>query len=243
MHLHIPIVVCSLFSITPTWSSAIPQNITDPSGFTVHFKASDYFPHSKVDLSPFDIDVYFCNFDPDTKSWLMALDPETGTTDEAKARILTEISYAKRFDENDSDMVEDVQNLLAAVAGNLTRATAMPPATPPSYTYGTFKFVVDSRHAVKWAGCTPFYQCVTGTLCPFSLNPSRSPRSHCEHHGGSLCCISWSNYDVKFWFFERTWLACDAEIRARDLAKASCEGYGETYAGGNVCLSNRARHC
>lgn len=242
MYLRILVIVCSLLNIPRASSNAVPPNATDPSGFTIYIKASDYFPRSKADLSPFDIDVYFGNFDAATKSWLTALDPNTGTTDEEKARIITEISYARQFDANDTEMAQDVQSLLAAVAGNSTTATAIPPPSLSANADLPY-FVVGTKHVVKWAGCTPFYQCVTGYLCPFPLNPSYPPRNHCERHGGSLCCISWSNYNVVNWFFERTWTACDQEVRDRGLAKASCEGYGADVARGNICLSNRPRHC
>ncbi|OQE32148.1 hypothetical protein PENSTE_c001G04450 [Penicillium steckii] len=164
MHLQILPIACYLLSISRTSSSAILPSTTDPSAFTIYLKASDYFPHSKTDLSSFDIEVYFSNFDPETKLWLTSLDPQTGTTDEAKARILTEISYAKKFDENDQDMIEDVQSILAAVTGNLTTTTSIPSASPSRDADSAY-FVVDTRrHVVNWEGCTPFYQCVTGTL-------------------------------------------------------------------------------
>ncbi|CEL03046.1 hypothetical protein ASPCAL04204 [Aspergillus calidoustus] len=60
------------------------------SSFIVSLTAADYFPNAKGDLSPFDINTYFTNYNADTRSWLSALGSHTGDTDEDKARLLTE---------------------------------------------------------------------------------------------------------------------------------------------------------
>ncbi|KAL5356462.1 hypothetical protein BJX96DRAFT_142848 [Aspergillus floccosus] len=212
--------------------SALPPRAED-TGFVVSLTASDYFPHAKGDLTPFDISAYFANYDADTKAWLTALNPHTATTDEDKARMLTEAAYARKFDANDADMAEDVQTLLAAVAGNTT-------------TTGLTKrsnFVTDNKHAVYWAACAGFFSCISGTTCTFDLQIGKAPRSHCEQQGGSNCCIAWSTYNVRVGFFSTTWTACNNEVQAEGKTSASCEGYGSSDQGGDVCLSNRANGC
>ncbi|KAL4892230.1 hypothetical protein BDV59DRAFT_180314 [Aspergillus ambiguus] len=226
-------IIAGLFGLYQMTSGVVlPARAEEPAGFVVSLLASDYFPHSKGDLSPFDIDAYFANYDDDTKSWLTALDPHTGATDEEKARMLTEAAYAKKFDENDPDMAEDVQSLLAAVAGNPTTALTK-----------RSNFLTDSSHAVVWSACAAFFSCISGTTCTFDLQVNKAPRSHCEQHGGSNCCISWSTYNVRVGFFSTTWTACNNEVQAEHKTSASCEGYGSGDQGGDVCLSNRASGC
>lgn len=41
--------------------------------------------------------------------------------------------------------------------------------------------------------------------------------------------------------FVRT--ACNSEVQAELMSDASCEGYGTSDQGGDVCLSNRANGC
>lgn len=146
--------------------------------------------------------------------------------------MLTEAAYARKFDEAHPDMAEDVQSLLSAVAGNASTSLSK-----------RSSFRTDSRHAVIWSSCASFFSCISGTTCSFNLQVNRAPRSHCEQHGGSNCCISWSTYDVRVGFFSATWTACKDEVAAEHKTRASCEGFGSSDQGGDVCLSERANGC
>ncbi|KAJ5979879.1 hypothetical protein N7481_007177 [Penicillium waksmanii] len=203
----------------------------DPSGFIISFVASDYFPKSKGNLSLYDVDAYYSNYDANTTSWLKALDPNTGATDEDKAKLLTEAAYAKKFDEQDSDMVEDAQSLLAAVFGNISASVDVP------------AFQLSSRHAVIWEDCISFFACKSGKRCAFRLKTNRRPRNVCEQRGGSHCCISWSTYTISRWLFASTWTYCDGLVREQGKTSASCKGFGSRNERGNICLSNRAGSC
>ncbi|KAJ5376167.1 hypothetical protein N7509_013053 [Penicillium cosmopolitanum] len=209
----------------------LPDPPDDSYGFIVSLVASDYFLNSKGNLSIYDVDAYYSNYDANTTSWLKALDPNTGATDEDKAKLLTEAAYAKKFDEQDSDMVEDVQSLLATVSGNISASVDVP------------AFQVSSRHAVIWEDCISFFACKTGKRCVFRLRTNREPRSVCEQRGGSHCCISWSTYKISKWFFPTTWTYCDGLVREQARTSASCKGFGSKDERGNICLSNRAGSC
>ncbi|CAG7939552.1 unnamed protein product [Penicillium salamii] len=213
--------------------AALPIAETNKTDFIVTHKASDYFPHSKSDLSDFDIDVEFVGYPEATASWLISLDPHTGATDEDKARILTEVMYAKKYDEKDIDMSENVDSLLAHIAGHTDTKV---PAKRPT-------FQTDSRNAVKWSECSPYFTCISGTSCNFFLKVRKAPRNRCESRGGQNCCLSWSNYHVHAGFFPFTFSVCDAKIRMQGITYASCVGMGDDEQGGDVCFSNRARHC
>ncbi|KAJ5492288.1 hypothetical protein N7453_010385 [Penicillium expansum] len=196
---------------------------------------ADYFPDSKADLSAFDVDVRFVGYSPATESWLTALDPHSASSDEEKARMLTEAAYAKKYDENDADMAGDVESLLAHVAGNVTVANR-----------GIEKrssFKTSAAHAVLWSACGTVFSCISGTTCQFDQQIGKAPRSHCEQQGGASCCVSWSTYTVRAGFFSSTWTACNQEVQAEQKRSASCEGYGTGDQGGDVCLSNRASGC
>ena len=208
---------------------------TPGTGIIINHAASDYFPHSKGDLSAFDVDVHFVGYSSATEAWLTSLDPHSASTDEEKARMLTEVAYAKKYDENDADMAGDVESLLAHVAGNVTTAGT-----------GIAKrssFSTSAAHAVAWSACGTVFSCLAGTTCQFDMQINKAPRSHCESQGGSSCCISWSTYNVRAGFFSTTWTACNEEVQAEGKTDASCEGYGSSDQGGDVCLSNRASGC
>ncbi|KAJ5690922.1 hypothetical protein N7488_012489 [Penicillium malachiteum] len=213
---------------------ASPVSLKNSTDFVVTLTASDYFPNAKGDLSPFDVDCLFAGYDADTRAWLTSLDPASATTDEGKAIILTEAAYSKKFDAGDLDMVEDVESMLAQVAGNNTSLAKR----TSSSTYAT-----SSRHAVKWSACAAVFSCLSGKTCSFDLVTDKAPRSKCESHGGSHCCVSWSTYKVRAAFFSTTWTSCNSEVEAEGLTKASCEGHGSSSQGGDVCLSNRATGC
>ncbi|KAJ6078942.1 hypothetical protein N7467_008695 [Penicillium canescens] len=160
------------------------------------------------------------------------LNPHGGASDEDKARMLTEAAYTKKYDDNDVDMSNDVQALLAHVAGNSTSAIEK-----------RSSFVTSAAHAVIWEPCKGFFACIAGETCTFDQDIGKAPRSHCESHGGSNCCISWSTYNVRAGFFATTWTTCNEEVKAEGKTSASCEGYGSSDQGGDVCLSNRASGC
>ncbi|KAJ5128376.1 hypothetical protein N7448_002094 [Penicillium atrosanguineum] len=208
----------------------ISDNSTD---IIITHVASDFFPNAKGDLSPFDVDVQYVGYDADTRLWLTALEPGSGTTDKEKAVLLTEAAYAKKFDESDSDMVEDVSALLAAVAGN---TSSLEKRAGSSYS-------LSARHAINWGKCAAALSCLSGTTCRFNLNIGSAPRSRCESQGGSNCCISWSTYHVRAGFFSTTWTSCNSEVNAEKKASVSCEGHGSSAQGGDVCLSGRANGC
>ena len=222
--------------------NATPVN---PSSFIITHSASDYFPNAKGDLSPFDVDVRYVGYNASTQAWLQSLDPASASSDLDKAKMVTEAAYAKPFDANDPDMTGDVNSLMAAVAG---KPASLRPRGDDSI-FDNFekrdgsKFQVASAHAVKWATCAGVLSCLSGTTCTFGLNIGKAPRSHCESRGGSNCCISWSDYNVRAGFFSTTWTTCNAEVKAQGKTSASCEGYGSAAQKGDVCLSNRADGC
>ena len=214
----------------------IPSGVAQPfnaSNFIIKHTASDYFPNAKGDLSPFDVHAQFVGYDGTTQSWLTGLDPASGNSDKEKAQMMTEAAYAKPFDPNDPDMTEDVNSLLATIAGNSTALQRRDSST----------FSVAAAHAVKWSTCAGVLSCLSGTTCTFSLDVGKAPRSQCQSQGGVNCCISWSNYNIRAGFFSATWTTCNDEVTAQKRSTASCEGYGSSGQGGDVCLSNRATGC
>lgn len=216
--------------------SQIHGSIAQPvnaSSITITLAASDHFPNAKGDLSWFDVDVDYVGCNAITQSWLTNLNPASSTSDEEEARILTEAAYAKPFDANDPDMTEDVNSLLATIADN---------ATALEKRQGSL-FQVASAHAVKWATCASVLSCLSGKYCACNLDTSKAPGSKCQSQGGSNCCISWSNYKIKAGFFSTTFTVCNSEVEAQGKSTASCEGYGSSAQGGDVCLSNRANGC
>lgn len=215
--------------------SALPSTPAASTGFIVNHVAADYFPNTKADLSAFDVDVRFVGYSAATEAWLSSLDPHSASSDEKKARMLTEAAYAKKYDENDPDMADDVESLLAHVAGNVTAANK-----------GIEKrssFKTSAAHAVLWSACGTVFSCISGTTCTFDQQIGKAPRSHCEQQGGASCCVSWSTYTVRAGFFSSTWTACNQEVQAEQKRSASCEGHGTGDQGGDVCLSNRASGC
>lgn len=204
----------------------------EDSKFVITHVASDYFPNAKGDLKKFDVDVQYIGYSAKTQSWLTSLDPSAGSTDKEKAMMLTEAAYAKPYDENDADMAADVQAMLDAVAGM---------ATPSIEKRSSFS--LDAGHAIHWASCAGVFSCLSGTTCAFNLDVGKAPRSACQSQGGSNCCISWSNYNVRVGFFTTTWTSCNSEVQAEQKSDVSCEGHGSDGQGGDVCLSNRANGC
>ncbi|KAE8328624.1 hypothetical protein BDV39DRAFT_173698 [Aspergillus sergii] len=212
---------------------ASPTVSTDSPNIIVIHRASDLFPEFEGDLSPFDVDVEYVGYEAETRAWLAALDPSSGNTDEEKAVFLTEAAYARKFDANDPDMVEDVHDLLAALGGN---STAIEKRAGSRYT-------LSSRHAINWSKCAGILSCLSGATCRFNLDIGKAPRSRCESRGGSNCCISWSTYHVRAGFFSTTWTSCNSEVNAEHKSSVSCQGHGSSAQGGDVCLSNRANGC
>lgn len=226
-------IIASLLLGISQIPSAVAQPV-DTNSFIITHVASDYFPHAKGDLSPFDVAVEYIGYNASTQSWLTALDPASGASDEAKAIMMTEAAYAKPFNVLDPDMTEDVAFLLAAVAGNTTTALERRSGST---------FQTASAHAVKWSTCAGVLSCLSGTTCSFSIDVSKAPRSKCQSQGGQNCCISWSNYNIRAGFFSATWTSCNSEVSAEKISDASCEGYGSSSQGGDVCLSNRGTGC
>ena len=217
-------------------ASQIPSGVAQPvnaSNFIITHVASDYFPNAKSDLSPFDVDVQFIGYNATTQAWLTGIDPASGSSDEEKAMMITAAAYAKPFDANDPDMTEDVNSLLAAIDGN---ASAVQKRDSSS-------FKVVASHAVNWGVCAGIFSCLSGTTCALNIAIGKAPRSQCQSQGSSNCCISWSDYSVRAGFFSTTWTICNDEVDAQGLSNASCEGYGSSAQGGDVCLSNRASGC
>ncbi|CAI7664983.1 unnamed protein product [Penicillium glandicola] len=207
-----------------TTGSALPATPTPtPSGFIINHVAADYFPNTKGDLSAFDVDARYVGYSSSTESWLSSLDPHTASSDEEKARMLTEAAYAKKYDENDADMADDVASLLAHVSGNVTTASK-----------GISKrssFSTSAGHAVLWSSCASLFSCLSGTTCQFDQQIGKAPRSHCEQQGGSNCCISWSTYTVRAGFFSTTWTACNGEVKAEGKTSASYAVIGNRVVG------------
>lgn len=190
------IVASLLFGLAQILSIvAKPVASNNSTDVIVTLSASDYIPNAKGNLSLFDVDCLFSGYDADTRAWLISLGPASATTDEGKAIILTEAAYSKRFDANDLDMVEDVEYMLAQVAGNTTSLG--------KHT-GSSTFSTSSRHVVKWSACATFFSCISGKRCSFDLVTDKAPRSKWMSRGGSHCCISWSTYKVRAAFFYTT---------------------------------------
>jgi hypothetical protein len=222
--------------------NALPATDATQNGFIINHVASDYFPHSKGDLSAFNVDVRYVGYESATQDWLTALNPHSGASDEAKARMLTEAAYAKPYADDDDDMANDVQALLAHISGNTTAINTASSGTSGKLAKRS-SFATSAAHAVVWEACKGFFACISGETCSFNQDIGKAPRSHCESHGGSNCCISWSNYNVRAGFFATTWTTCNEEVKAEGKTSASCEGYGSSDQGGDVCLSNRASGC
>ncbi|OBT63710.1 hypothetical protein VE03_06184 [Pseudogymnoascus sp. 23342-1-I1] len=214
-------------------SPAVVALPAEANSVVVTHIASDYFPNAKGDLTHFNVDARYVGYSPETQSWLANIDPSSGKTDEEKAILLIEAAYAHAFDPLDADMATDLTALLAANAGS----------APVSTIERRSSFQVSVAHAVKWASCAGVFSCLSGTTCTFNLNIGKAPRSQCQNQGGSSCCISWSDYNIRVGFFSTTWTACNSEVQAEQKSDASCEGYGTSDQGGDVCLSNRANGC
>ncbi|KFY57734.1 hypothetical protein V497_05310 [Pseudogymnoascus sp. VKM F-4516 (FW-969)] len=211
---------------------------TETNSVDITHIASDYFPNAKRDLTRFNVDARYAGYSAETRSWLASIDPSSGKTDEEKAILILEAAYAHKFDPTNPDMAADLAAFLAAVAGN----GPVHSSTERSIERRS-SFQVSVAHAVKWASCAGVFSCLSGTTCTFSIDIGKAPRSHCQEQGGSNCCISWSNYNVRAGFFSTTWTACNSEVQAEHKSDASCEGYGTNDQGGDVCLSNRANGC
>ena len=214
--------------------SGVAAQPVDPSNsFIITHSTKDYFPQAKGDMTPFDVDVRYTGYNASTAAWLNSLNPADANSDKEKAITMTEASYAKPFDPNDPDMAEHVNDMLAAMEGQ----------TPALEKRDGSLFTVGAGHAVRWASCAGVFSCLSGTTCSFNLEVNKAPRSECQSQGGSSCCISWSNYNVRVGFFTSTWTTCNDEIEAGGVTDASCQGHGSSSQGGDVCLSNRASGC
>ncbi|KAJ5765396.1 hypothetical protein N7520_004955 [Penicillium odoratum] len=121
-------------------------------------------------LSPFDADCLFSSYDADTRAWLISLDPASATTDEGKAVIVTEAAYPKKFDANDLDMVEDVEFMLAQVAGN---TTSLGERT------GSSTFSASSRHVVYGALARPFFHALVEKAVALTFDGRGSSQQVC----------------------------------------------------------------
>ena len=196
-------------------STAAPAN---HSSVTISHSASDHFPHAKSNMSKYDISAEFIGYDAE------------------KAQIMLSVAYAKPFDATDPDMIGDRNNMLSAVSGNITSSSI-------SKRQGS-EFVVNTSHAVVWGLCSGILSCLSGTTCTFNRAIDQAPRSTCvSAAGGQSCCLSWSAYNVEEAFFQTTWTSCNSEVEALGVTSASCQGYGFSSEGGDVCLSNRADGC
>ncbi|KAH9844589.1 hypothetical protein Tdes44962_MAKER07288 [Teratosphaeria destructans] len=243
------LVLASKVAAAPTSTvndtSANYSVLSGDNTFIVSMSAADAFPDALGDVSVFDIDVEYGGYESSAQSWLESLSPSTASTDEEKAQILTAAAYGSPFDTTNADMLADYTALLAAVAGNNTLATANgfgTSTTSALQARATNTFVTSAKHAVIWHTCASFFSCAMGVTCNYEVTPNSTPRDKCEKIGGQNCCISWSTTTVKIGFFKRTWNECNAEVTDEKLTKASCEGHGKT-AGGDVCISNRAKGC
>ena len=231
----IVVILLALFQIHTC--GAQPVNA---SNFIIKHIASDYFPHAKGDLSAFDVHTRFLGYNDTTQSWLTGLNPASGNSDEEKAKMMTEAAYAKPFDDNDQDMTEDVDSLLAAVAG-------MSSAAPQKRHDDGSQFLTSYRHAVHWPSCADALSCMSGVTCHFDLDIDSKPRNQCQKVNKHKCCVGWSTYFTERDLFSTTWNKCDELIRTEQLTHASCKGYGSFDLGnrnhGSVCFSDRATRC
>jgi hypothetical protein len=206
----------------------------DHANFIVEHYASDLFPHSKGNLSAWDVSVELIGDKSSMRSWLTSIDPTVGDSDEQRAEMLLEAAYAKPFDQDDLDMTSDRESILAIVTGNDIPSLGK----RAEVTYRTA-----TTHAVAWSVCSGAMSCISGYSCSFSIDVGKAPRSKCQSQGGQNCCVSWSTYNVRAGFFQRTWTNCNQEVHDENMSKASCEGHGSSSQGGDVCLSNRATGC
>jgi hypothetical protein len=224
-----------------------------PGSVFVFLNATEIFPYTKTSLEAFDVDAEIIGYNPSTQDWLSNINPSAGHDDEMKARLLIGASYAKPFDLTDDDMAQDLDDLLAAIAGNTTQSIGVRHAALKGSVSdarnnikareGGTRYTVSTRHAVKWGTCSAVFSCLTGTTCSYKIDVGKAPRGKCESRGGQSCCVSWSTYHVRALFFQRTWTNCNQDVKDQGDAKASCEGYGGDANGGDVCLSNRASGC
>lgn len=220
-------ILAALLSMTAT---AQP---TTGSSFVVEHYANDLFPHSKGNLSAWDVSVEFIGYNSSMQSWLTSIDPTVGESDEQKAELLLGAAYARPFDQTDMDMVSDRESILAIVDGNMSLLKRQQQTT----------FRTAAAHAVIWSTCSGAMSCIAGVTCGLSIDIGKAPRSKCQSQGGQNCCVSWSTYNVRAGFFQRTWTNCNEEVKDEGLTRASCEGYGSDSQGGDCCLSNRGTGC
>jgi hypothetical protein len=123
------------------------------------------------------VDVRYVGYTPATESWLTALNPHGGASDEDKARMLT--YFAKKYDDNDVDMSNEVQALLAHVAGNSTSAIEK-----------WSSFVTSAAHAVIGKRARVSLLVSPARLALSIRILERRRAGHCELQGRSNCCIS-----------------------------------------------------
>lgn len=128
-------------------------------------------------------------------------------------------------------MTEDFNSLLTAIADNVTVLQKCDSS------------VIDTAHAVESSVYTDVFSCLSGPTYSFGLDVGRSPRSQCVKPVGQNYYISWSDYNTRQTFFSTTWTLCNNDITATRRSLASCEDYGSSSDGGDVCLSNRATEC
>lgn len=217
-------------------SDALAPGYDFSKGFEVHHNVLDYFPHAIGDVSRWNVAVGLHGYNETFEQWITSINPHTALSDEEKAEMLIAAGHIRPFDYNDVEMTSEKEALLGAVAGE----TAEDLERRLEMRYS--QYIVSKAHVVVWHACQAFFGCVSGSTCKFSIDVGKAPRSHCENHGGSNCCISWSTYNVQAGFFSRTWTNCNAEVNNDHLSSASCEGKGDN-TGGDVCLSNRASGC
>jgi hypothetical protein len=189
------------------------------------------FPSSLADLSGFNLDVGYTNYNTTLFQQVADDFGNTAASPDTKVVAAVSVLHGKEYRKGvDAYQDEDFNRLSALV-------------NP-----GVYSDLIQRQHftwatdyAINLVSCSAFLSCISGTTCGFDLTVDSAPRSRCESQGEQNCCISWSTYDVKADFFEYAWITC---YYSRPGDVDSCEGHDDgSGQGGDVCFSNRANGC
>jgi hypothetical protein len=189
------------------------------------------FPNSTADLSGFNLDVGYTNYNTTLFQQVANDLGNAGASPETKVAAAVSVLHGKEYRKGaDDNYDEDFLRLSTMAAPELQGDLA-------KRQYIAWA----AGHAINLVTCSAFLSCISGSTCGFYVTVGQAPRSRCESQGGENCCMSWSTYQVKVGFFQQTWTTC---YNSRPGNEESCEGYDNgSGQGGDVCFSNRANGC
>jgi hypothetical protein len=198
----------------------------------VTIDAAKLFPGAATDLSGFNVDVGYTNYNV-TLFDKVAHDLEDAhASPDAKVAAVVSALYGKEYRTGASADHDEDHHRLAVMANPSAHGALDERDSYVAWAAG---------HAINLVTCAGFLSCISGASCNFYVTVNQAPRSRCENQGGENCCMSWANYDVKAGFFKATWTTC---YSSRPSDTDSCEGYDNGGGnGGDVCFSNRATGC